>query len=79
MAAPASTCCRTWLRSRVEVAACSASCRLRSSQMLRSFFSYSSAFRTATTPWLPNVARTRWSSAVHSRFLSSKTESVPQS
>src|SRR5439155_1516435 len=39
----------------------------------------SSALRTATTPWLASVARTRWSSAVHSRFLSSKTERVPQS
>ena len=79
LAAPASTCCRTWLRSRVEVAACRASCRLRSSQMLLSCFSYSSALRAATTPWLPSVESTRWSSSVHSRFLVSKTVSVPQS
>ena len=34
--------------------------------------------RTATTPWLPSVASTRWSSWVQSRFLMSNTVSVPQ-
>src|SRR5258705_424951 len=45
--------------------------------MLRLLSSYSSALRIATTPWLPSVDRTRWSSSVHSRGRTSKTLRVP--